>query len=432
MEQVYLLSLGCAKNQVDSELMRGVLAAEGYRLTERPELAEIIIINTCGFIEAAKKESIEAILELAACKQQGCCRQLVVVGCMAEKYADEMREAMPEIDLIMGSKSYGQIGTLLRGAAPVAVPREDYSRRALVPGAATAYLKIAEGCNNHCSYCLIPQLRGPYVSRPLAEIVKEAEQLAAAGVRELVLIAQDTTKYGLDLPGAPRLAELLEALAALPFAMIRLLYAYPDTLRDDVLAVMAEHDNICHYLDLPVQHGADRILRAMNRHTTGQEILDTLARIRHYLPDAALRSTVMVGFPGESEEDFHRLLAFLREARFDWVGAFPYSQEADTPAALMAGQITEEVKQQRYHAVMQLAAEITAERLRRFIGQTMPVLAEGVAEGQAEGWYQGRSQYQAPEVDGLIYFRSDREIQPGKIYLVRITGSDIYDLMGEI
>lgn len=429
---VYLLSLGCAKNQVDSELMRGVLGREGYILTERPAEAEIIIVNTCGFIEAAKKESIEAILELAAYKRHGRCRLLAAVGCMAEKYAEEMREAMPEIDAIMGSQSYAQIGALLSGAAAGEAQPDDYQLRALAPGAATAYLKIAEGCDNHCSYCLIPQLRGAYRSRPFAEIVAEAERLCAAGVKELVLIAQDTTKYGLDLYARPRLAELLAAVAQLPFAMIRLLYAYPDTLDDDVLVVMARHDNICHYLDLPVQHGADRVLRAMNRRVTGREILARLERIRGYLPDIALRSTMMVGFPGEKEADFATLLDFLAQARFDWLGAFPYSREDDTPAARMPEQVAEEVKQERYHAVMRQAAEITAARLRRFVGQTLTVLAEGAAEELGNGWYQGRSQYHAPEVDGAVFFTASRAVKPGNLYPVRILSSDIYDLMGEI
>lgn len=435
--QVYLLSLGCAKNQVDSEIMSGALRRDGFTLTEDAAAADIIIINTCGFIESAKQESIEAILTLAAYKQQGRCRALAVVGCMAEKYAAEMLESMPEIDIIAGVGRYEQIGRLLAESVgldyrPAEQPPDPYLLRELPPAAASAYVKIAEGCDNRCSYCLIPQLRGPYRSRPEADILAETARLAERGVKEVILIAQDVTRYGLDLCGEPRLAALLAAVAAQPFAMVRLLYAYPDLLDAATIRVMAERDNICHYLDLPVQHGVDRILRAMNRRGGGADILRKLSELRTAMPDIMLRSTVMVGFPGETEEDFAALLEFLEQARFDWLGAFPYYREQDTPAAGFTPQIADEIKQRRLDAVMRQAARITARRLSAFRGETLTVLAEGPATELGPGWYQGRSQYQAPEVDGMVYFRAAVAPEAGELCRVRITDSDIYDLIGEM
>ena len=436
---IYLLSLGCAKNLVDSEVMSGALKHAQFTLVDDPAQAEVIIVNTCGFIEAAKKESIEAILELASYKEEGACRLLLAVGCMAEKYGEEMLAAMPELDGVSGSRDYARIAHLVEEHLGLhdhaaACSGDAYLLRDLPPGAAFAYLKIAEGCDNCCSYCLIPQLRGPYRSRPMEDILAEAKSLAGQGIRELILIAQDPTRYGYDRYGACRLVELLDQVAALPFAMIRLLYVYPDGIGDDLLQVMASHDNICHYLDMPIQHGVDRILSAMHRHSSSQDILDTIARIRRALPDAVLRSTVMVGFPGESEEDFAALLDFLELAQFDWLGAFPYSREEDTPAAEFAGQIDDDIKQQRLDTVMQQAAEITGRRLRRFIGRKLLVLAEEPAPDLGGGWFRGRSAYQAPEVDGVIYFAPHpaAETQAGQLYEVEITDTDLYDLMGAI
>ena len=432
---VYLLSLGCAKNLVDAEVMSGALKRDRFVLVDDPALAETIIINTCGFIESAKIESIRSILELAEYKENGCCRALLAVGCMPEKYADEMLESMPELDAVFGSHDYQEIGRRVARILGLELKGEPYQGdpyllRDLPPGSVSAYLKIGEGCDNCCAYCLIPQLRGPYHSRPLDEILTEAENLLDQGVREVVLIAQDITRYGTDLPGHVDLAQLVDQVAALPFDMVRLLYLYPDCISDDLLQVMAAHDNVCHYLDIPIQHGSDRVLAAMHRHSTAQGILDAVARVRRFLPDAVLRTTVMVGFPGESEDDFRQLLDLLEQASFDWLGAFPYYREEDTPAASFADQIDEKIKQQRLDEVMRQAAAITESSLRRFIGQTVQVLAEAPAYEFGEGFWQGRGQYQAPEVDGVVYFRAEAPVEYGAIYPVLIEDCQVYDLVG--
>ena len=440
---VYLLSLGCAKNLVDAEVMSGALRRDKFVLTDQADQAETIIVNTCGFIEAAKAESIHAILELAKYKQEGRCRALLAVGCMAEKYADEMREAMPELDGCCGSHDYQHIGRLAaqalgldyHAAGPGSDAQDDpYLLRELQPGAVSAYLKIAEGCDNCCSYCLIPQLRGPYCSRPKADILAEAARLHQSGVRELVLIAQDTTVYGRDLPAEQScdLAQLLDELARLPFAMIRLLYAYPEFLDERVLAAMARHENICNYLDMPIQHGSDQVLARMNRRGDSNSIREAVRLARQYMPDIALRTTVMVGFPGETQEDLDRLLALLQELRFDWLGCFPYYQEEDTPAAGFAGQLQEQVKQQRLDRVMRLSAHITQDGLERFKGQSLSVLAEQPAPDFGQGFWQGRSQYQAPEVDGLVYFHSKQPLEYGRMYTVKIEDCQVYDLIGVV
>jgi len=433
---VYLLSLGCSKNLVDSQVISGALRRDDFVITDDPAAAQVIIVNTCGFIEAAQEESIAAILELARYKREGCCRLLLAVGCMAEKFAGEMRESMPELDGCLGVGQYERVpewvGRLLgQEAAPAGLPGDSYLLRDFTAHQGSAYLKIAEGCDNHCSYCLIPQLRGPYRSRPPERILAEAERLAAAGVRELVLIAQDTTCYGLDLYGSARLPDLLDQVAKLPFAMIRLLYAYPDRISDRLLQVMTAHGNICRYLDIPIQHASGRILQAMNRPGDSRALLEKIARIRRLAPDIALRTTVMVGFPGETEEDFSHLLHFLEEARFAWLGAFPYYREADTPAASLPDQVEEETKQERLDAVLRQAARHTGQALARYVGRTLTVLAEGPASELGPGWQAGRSEYQAPEVDGCVYFRGG-EVQPGSLCRVRITGSDHYDLSGEL
>lgn len=433
--QIYLMSLGCSKNLVDSEIMGGALKQNGYQLTDDPAEAQVIIVNTCGFIEAAQQESIEALLDLAEYKQSGKCRLLLAVGCMVEKFQAEMAESMPEIDGFLGVNRYSEIPKLVGEKlglhqTPAPLYGDAYLLRDLA-GAATAYLKIAEGCDNRCSYCLIPQLRGAYVSRAMEDILAEARLLLERGVRELVVIAQDTTCYGYDLYGKESLPQLLEELAALPFAMIRLLYAYPDRISDELIRVMAAHGNICRYLDMPIQHASASILKAMGRWGDRESLLALVKKLRAAMPDIALRTTVMVGFPGETEADFQTLLDFLQEARFDWLGCFPYYQEADTPAALMEGQLEQDVKQERLDLVMQQAATQTAQALEARVGSRLAVLAEGPAEDAEEDWYVGRSAVQAPEVDGLVYFYSEDPVIPGRLYQVEITESDIYDLAGE-
>lgn len=434
---VYMYSLGCSKNLVDSQLMCGVLKKEQFLLVDNPADAEVIVVNTCGFIEAAKKETIDAILELAQYKEQGKCRLLLAVGCMVQKYADDMAEAMPEIDALMGVGSYQDIGSLISSRLglkeDIALPIQPniYLERDFSVLDETAYLKIAEGCDNCCSFCLIPQLRGAYHSRPIEDILAEAEILLHSGVKEIVLLAQDTTYYGQDLYGKPCLAELLDKLSALPFMMIRLLYAYPDGIDQRLIEVMAGAENICHYLDMPVQHGVDHILQAMNRPDTRQSILQTIERLRQAMPDIALRTTLMVGFPGETDEDFQGLLDFMEQARFDWVGAFPYYQEEDTTAAEMDNQLSAAVKQERLDQLMLHAAHLTEAKLGGYLGRELTVLVKDNAyDIYGEGWLAGRSQYQAPEVDGMIYFHSDTA-NIGDIIRVKITRHEIYDLIGE-
>ena len=437
MISVYLRSLGCSKNQVDSELMCGVLKKDSFRIVDDPALAEVIVVNTCGFIEAAKEESIENILALAEYKTSGRCRLLLAVGCMAEKYAAEMAEAMPEIDALMGVGQYQNIAALIKEqlclpysqSQPVA--DNVYMERDRAALGASAYIKIAEGCDNNCSFCLIPQLRGPYKSRPMEDILEEAQALAQQGVKELILLAQNTTYYGIDIYGEARLSTLLEKLAALPFAMIRILYAYPEGIDAALIQVMSSHGNICHYLDMPIQHGVDHILADMNRPDTAASILQTIDDLRRAMPDISLRTTVMVGFPGESEADFQQLLTFMDKASFDWVGAFPYYQEDDTPAAALPQQLDKDTKQERLDVLLEYTAQISAKRRQQYIGRLLPVLVTESAEDlYGSGWLAARSQYQAPDVDGLIYFSSNNAAI-GDIVNVRITDSDIYDLKGE-
>ncbi len=435
--KVYLYSLGCSKNLVDSELMCGVLKKEKFLIVDQPDIAEVIIVNTCGFIESAKMESIETILQLAEYKQTGQCQLLLAVGCMAEKYEQQMAESMPEIDGLMGVGRYQEIGALisekLHLARDIAPPEERniYLQRDFTTIGDSAYVKIAEGCDNCCTFCLIPQLRGAYHSRSIEDIIAEAQVLAQNGVKEVVLLAQDTTYYGRDIYGQPALAELLEKLSQLPFVMIRLLYAYPDGIDDRLIKVMAKAKNICHYLDMPVQHGVDHILAAMNRPDTQAGILATIGKLRTAMPDIALRTTLMVGFPGESEPDFAALLDFMTEAQFDWVGAFPYYQEEDTLAAEMPDQVAEHIKQERFDALMQLAARISEDKLAGYIGRELSmIVTDAAAELYGEGWLAGRSEFQAPDVDGMIYFYS-KTASIGDMVQVRIIDHEVYDLIGE-
>ncbi|MCL2817674.1 MAG: 30S ribosomal protein S12 methylthiotransferase RimO [Clostridiales bacterium] len=429
---IYLYSLGCVKNLVDGEAMSGLLRESGFELTDDASAAEVIIVNTCGFIRSAKEESIAAILRLAEYKKNGRCRLLLAAGCMPQKYAAEMLSSMPEIDAALGPGQISEAAPLIREKlglgerSPVSCRDVNLLRRLSTPFY-MAYLKIADGCDNRCSYCLIPQLRGAYKSRPVPDILAEARLLAQKGVKELVLVAQDTTGYGIDLYGEVRLPELLRELAALPFVWIRLMYSYPRRIGPELLRVMAEHENICHYLDLPLQHADDGVLAAMNRPDTRRSLLEKIALIREYLPDAALRTTVMVGFPGETPAAWQNLLGFLREARFDWVGVFAFSKEDDTAAALLPGQVAEKTKKSRLHKTMSLLADLSAEKMRGFISRELEVLVEGRGE---DGLYFGRSAFHAPEVDGLVYFSGGEWEEIGSFVKVRVTDADVYDLYG--
>ena len=432
---VALTSLGCSKNLVDSEIMLGILKEENYLFTEDLSKADIIIVNTCGFILPAKQESIDTILQMAEYKKTGQCKMLVVTGCLTQKYGKELKKEIPEIDAVLGTSDFSRIGELVNarfknGFMHTSKSSFSGAKRYLTTPRHTAYVKIAEGCNNRCSYCLIPELRGCYKSRPVEEILSEVRYLLDQGVKEINLIAQDTTYYGLDLSGAEKLPELLEAIAGEKVAWIRVLYCYPGRISDKLLQVMKAHDNICHYLDIPLQHVEERVLKRMGRKETKEYLVRLISKIRQSIPDISLRTTLMVGFPGETEEEFQSLLDFIREQKFDWLGAFTYSREEDTPAASFPDQIPDEIKEDRYHRLMAIQNQVSAENQKKWIGKTISVLIEGKSSDNPE-YFMGRSQYQAPEVDGVVFVKSD-SLEVGTIIPVLITGSDVYDLIGEV
>ncbi|MGI9952507.1 30S ribosomal protein S12 methylthiotransferase RimO [Moorellaceae bacterium AZ2] len=440
MAKVALITLGCAKNEVESEYMLGVLEQRGYELVNTPEEAEVVIINTCSFITAAKEEALTTILSLAG-KPGEQYPYLIVAGCMAQQHGPELFQELPEVAAFIGPGAIPRlpqiIDRVLRGERFLDVPgpwEEDLrglprSRR---EGGPTAYLKIAEGCDNACAYCTIPRIKGPYRSRPKEDLLTEAEFLVSRGARELVLVAQDTTAYGIDLYRRYALPELLKALARLPrVRWLRLLYTYPTRITPQLIEVMATEDKVCAYLDLPLQHAHPDILRAMGRAGTSVLGRKAIARLRASLPHIALRSTFIVGFPGERERHFRELLRFLEEIRFDWVGAFTYSPEEGTPAASMPGQVPERTKQRRYRRLLKHQQPITQENNSAWVGRELEVLVERKADdGQGEV-YVGRSFRQAPEVDGVIYVRGP--CRSGDMVKVRVTGVlDVYDLMGEV
>lgn len=432
LKRIFIASMGCSKNTVDSELMAGLLQENHYLLVEDPQQADVIIVHTCGFIEAAKEESINAILEAVRLKK-GSPLSLVVTGCLAQRFSESLWSEIPEIDLIMGTGGLEELPRLLkeleRGGRlnKVAEPGRtqfDFHLRPKTTGP-TAYLKIAEGCNHRCAFCAIPQMRGPYQSRPVAEVAAEARLLAAQGVKELVLIAQDTSYYGRDRGDrllAPLLAELTDIR---DLRWIRLLYSYPTDFPGEVLEIMRSGSKLVSYLDLPLQHASDRILRLMRRPGGYQQYLDFIESLRTRVPGITLRSTFIVGFPGETDRDFSRLLRFLKEARLDWAGFFSYSPEEGTSAAEFKDQIPEDLKQERYQEAVALQETITAAKNREFIGRTLEVLSEG----EADDLRFGRAGRQAPEVDGLVYFAG--RAPGGTFTKVKITGAQGYDLLGE-
>lgn len=437
--KIYLDTMGCSKNLTDSEYALGGLLTAGFALTEDPFAAQVIIVNTCGFINDAKEESIERILELAALKEQGDCLLLAATGCLTQRYGAELLAEMPEIDLLLGVNDYDRLPELLREklaarlGKKLKLPKQPLrcGRVQLTPPY-TAYLKIAEGCDNHCTFCAIPQIRGPLHSRPIEELLAEAAEMRESGVQELCLIAQDTSAYGIDIAGRPLLAELLRRLDKLGFPMVRVLYLYPEGIDDELLAAMRDCPSVCHYLDIPIQHVSREVLRRMNRRLSRPEIERLLDKIREYLPDAAIRTTLMVGFPGETEQDFEELLDFAATAELDWAGVFRYSQEDDTPAAAMPQQVAEEVKLRRYNQLVAQLADTSALRRERLVGQKMRVLLEQPSL-DFPGYFEARSFYHAPEVDGLVYVDntggalSERHI--GHFIDVEITEAAAYDLL---
>ncbi len=440
-EKVSMVSLGCPKNLVDAEVMLGFLDREGYAITTDEKDADIIIVNTCSFIKEAKQESIDAILDLADRKHDGRCRLLIVTGCLPQRYQEELCRELPEVDIFVGTGDYPRIAEIIAEKSgtsrqlryigdPNFVYDEDSPRLNSSP-LYSAYLKIAEGCSNQCAYCVIPSLRGSYRSRPLDGLLVEARRLVAGGARELNIIAQDITRYGRDLEGDVSLEGLLSRLTGIAdLSWIRLLYSYPDGISDGLIRLIKEEEKICKYLDLPLQHISDPILKRMNRRSTSAEIRALIAKLRREIPDIALRTSLIVGFPGETEEDFKQLLQFVEEVRFDRLGVFCYSREEGTPAAEMDDQISERVKRDRYKKLMKAQARLSFKRNRRLVGRTEEVIVEGYSE-ETDLLLRGRCSRQAPDIDGQVYITAGTA-NVGDIVRMKITDSSDYDLIGEI
>ncbi len=440
MMKLLFISLGCDKNLVDSEVMLGMLAQKGYTFTDDEEEAEVVVVNTCCFINDAKEESINTLLEMAERKKSGQVKALVAAGCLAQRYQKEIQEEIEEVDAVIGTAAIDRIAETVeevlagRGTnriLPLDGELAGNRKRLITTGGHYAYLKIAEGCDKHCTYCIIPQVRGHYRSVPMEQLVEEARKLAEGGVKELILVAQETTLYGKDLYGEKKLPELLRRLCAVPqLYWIRILYCYPEELTEELIQVIKEEKKICHYLDIPIQHGSDRILRRMGRKTDSGEIRRMVSRLRQEIPDICLRTTFITGFPGETEEDFEALLDFTEEMEFDRLGVFPYSQEEDTPAAEMEEQIEEEVKEERRNAVMELQQEIAYRMAEEMAGKELFAMIEGkVADEEA---YVARTYKDAPNVDGYLFINTDRTLMSGDFVKVRLTGAYEYDLIGEI
>ena len=440
MRKVLFISLGCDKNLADSEEMLGMLVENGYTLTNDETEAEIIVVNTCAFIHDAKEESINSILEMARYKTEGVLKALLVTGCLAQRYKEEIIEEIPEVDAVLGTTSFGDIikaldkvfeGERYLEFKDINALTEISKKRVLTTGGYYGYLKIAEGCDKRCTYCIIPKLRGNYRSIPMEQLISQAEYLAEQGVRELILVAQETTVYGKDIYGEKCLHKLLKELCKIPgIQWIRILYCYPEEIYPELIQTMKEEKKICHYLDLPIQHCSDKILKKMGRRTTKQELIDIVTLLRKEIPDIILRTTLITGFPGETEEDHEELMEFIDTMEFDRLGVFTYSAEEDTPAANMPNQIAEEVKQDRQAELMELQQEISIDKGNDKIGTCVEVMIEGkVADENA---YVGRTYGDAPNVDGYIFINTDTELMSGDFARVHVTGALEYDLIGEL
>ena len=436
--EVFFVSLGCDKNLVDSEQMLGMLSRNGYRITDDETAADVIVINTCCFVNDAKEESIQAILDMTRLRSAGKCRALIVTGCLAQRYRDEILKEIPEVDAVLGTASYDRIvnavDDALRGNTRIVTDDLDRlpesGKRLLTTGGHYAYLKIAEGCDKFCTYCIIPHIRGRYRSFPMEDLVSQAKELAADGVKELILVAQETTLYGMDLYGKKSLHELIRRLCRIEdLEWIRLLYCYPEEIYDDLIRVMQEEEKFCHYLDIPIQHINDDILKRMGRKTNRAELTERIAALREAIPDIALRTTLISGFPGETQEQHEELLAFVDETEFDRLGVFTYSPEEGTPAASMPDQIPEEIKEARRDEIMQLQQEVCFDLAQRREGELLTVITEGFL--YEEGVYVGRTYADAPGVDGLVFISTDRTLMSGDFVKVRVNGSNGYDLTAE-
>lgn len=440
---VAFTSLGCDKNRVDSEVMLGILRDRGYEAVADETQADLIVVNTCCFIRDALEESIETILEMARYKEEGNCKGLIVTGCLGQRYEKEFFQELPEVDAVLGTAAYEEIADaadrILEGERgfklleDIDKPMRDENGKGRILSTAPyfAYLKISEGCDNHCTYCVIPKMRGRHRSRTMESLVEETRALAAQGVKELVIVAQDTSIYGRDLYGEPKLHELLEKLATVEgIQWIRLLYCYPETLTQETIDVMAKNEKICHYIDMPIQHGCDSVLKRMGRKSSQELIRQTVKKLRDAMPDIAIRTTLIVGFPGETEEEFAELQDFVREIRFDRLGVFCYSQEEGTPAAKMEGQIDEDVKEERQKIIMDIQKQIAASLCNKEVGKVLEVLAEGRLP--EENVYCGRTRRDAPDIDGMVFFKSEEEVYSGDFVSVEIKEAGDYDLMGDV
>lgn len=444
--KIGVVSLGCPKNLVDSETMLGLIHEEKYEITNDPSEAEIIIVNTCGFIESAKEESINTILQMAEYKKSGSCKYIIVTGCLSQRYAEELFNELPEADAIAGVEVYDEIGSIIKRVMNgerfimlerskpdvIYTSKETFLPRILTTPSYTAYLKIAEGCDNCCSYCAIPKIRGPYRSKPMAQVLKEAKALADNGVKELIVVAQDTTRYGEDLPGGKLLlADLLKELNKIEsLKWIRVMYCYPNNFTDELIETFASLDKVCKYVDLPLQHASNRLLASMNRYDTREEVETLLAKLRKRIPGIVIRTTFIVGFPGETDADFEELKEFVEQQRFENAGVFAYSQEEGTVAGAMPNQIPDEIKQERYHELMALQAQISEEIHKDTEGQTLEVMVEGVEE-DGSGLHYGRSYREAPDIDGLVFIENPGDINPGCFVKVNILQGFTYESVGE-
>lgn len=442
MLKVSFVSLGCDKNLVDSEVMLGLLNKAGYEIISDEASADVIVVNTCCFIQSAIEESIENVLEVSKYKTEGNCKILVVAGCMAERYKQEIFDEIPEVDIVLGTTAYEKIVEAIQGYVEekklsefndlnAKINEENYKDRILTTAGYFAYLKIAEGCNNFCTYCVIPKVRGKYRSRSMESLLEEARMLVNQGVREIIIVAQDSTRYGVDLYGEKKLPELLRKLAEIEdLEWIRLLYCYPEQVTDELIDTIAEVPKICKYVDMPIQHANDNILKRMARRSTQAQLREVIGKFREKVPDIAIRTTLITGFPGETEEEFEDMLKFVEEMKFDRLGVFTYSQEEGTPAAKFDNQIDEDIKEERKEKILELQKIISAKKCEDSVGKIYKVLIEGKLP--EDGIYCGRTYKDTPDIDGLVFIKSDEELLSGDFVDVFITGALDYDLEGEV
>lgn len=434
--KVGFVSLGCSKNLIDTEMAIGLFKRNNFEIVNDVEKAEIIIVNTCGFIESAKQEAINTILEMAEYKEKGTCKYLVVMGCLVQRYKKELQKALPEVDLFIEINDYGSywdkiLELLDEEEKPDTINNLCYMDRVISTGNKTAYLKIAEGCSNRCTYCAIPYIRGPYVSRPMEEVLEEAKKLATAGIKELIVIAQDTTRYGEDLYGESKLSDLLNELCKIDgFEWIRFLYAYPESITDELIQTVKNNPKICNYFDIPIQHISDSVLRRMNRRTTGKQIEELINKIKKQIPDVILRTSLIVGFPGETEEDFNKLYEFVKKGYFDKLGVFTYSKEDGTPAARLKEQIHPATKKKRYNLIMSVAKDISAEKLKSYIGKEYKVLVEDTTFDHK--FCLGRSYMDIPDTDGMVIIKDCDAKLVGEFVNCKVTAVNNYDLIAKI